>query len=66
MYGRSEYRHRAGMILACLWALVASVLFGGGMVSFVLANTSGGLIGSFLVWMVGLIVAGIGLEWWQR
>lgn len=66
MSGWSEYRPRDSRVISFVWLFVSGLLFGGGMVAFVVADTYPGLLGSFALWMSGLISAGVWVEWRSR
>lgn len=66
MYGRSQYETRGQYAIGIPWLFFAILLFAGGMVAFVIADTMPSLLGSWLIWMCGLILAGMWVEWWSR
>lgn len=66
MYGRSQYEPRRQYAIGVPWVTLAVVLFAGGMVSFVMVQTTVELLLSWLVWMFGLIVGAMWVEWWSR
>lgn len=66
MSGRSEYRAVDGALIGIVWMTFAATLIAVGLIEFVTAETPKALVISFVVWIVGLIVTGIWVEWWSR
>jgi hypothetical protein len=66
MSGRSEYNRRDALIIGGGWLILAVIVFMTGIYGFVTAQTDLGLVTSFVVYLCGLLVAGVWVEWWSR
>lgn len=66
MYGRSQYEPHEQYVIGGLWLTLAVLLFAGGMVGFVMVETTAELLLAWLVWMLGLVLKGMWVEWWSR